>query len=415
VLSAGHDQLRTHFVNRVISCTAMNLQEQKDSSAQATLTVNFEALAANYRLLRRQVAPSLVGGVVKANGYGLGAAAVARTLIDEGCRHLFVALLCEARALLQTLSVPVPVYILNGLVPGSEAECARLVGAVPVINSLDQLARWSAEATALGRRLPAVLQVDTGMSRMGLCDEELATLWREGPALLQAVDLHFLMSHLACADDPANPANAAQEARFRTITAAAGFAGVPLSFDNSGGCFLPRDHFFLVRAGIALYGGSPSLSFHNDRDRDHNNEIRNNSLQPVVTLTARIAQLRSVSVGTGVGYGLTYHVQRETRIATVSVGYADGWPRSLGNRGAVFVAGCRAPILGLMSMDSMTVDVTDVPAEYLRPGAPVELIGVHQSLEQVASDAGTISYELLTQLGTRYERVSVASNPCASQ
>jgi alanine racemase len=156
---------------------------------------------------------------------------------------------------------------------------------------------------------------------------------------------------------------------------------------------LPRSHFDLVRGGIALYGGTPSAGA--------------NPMRPVVALETAIAQLRTVPVGAGVGYGMTFHAARETRIATIPVGYADGWPRSLSNRGAAYIGGHRAPIIGRVSMDSITLDVTDIPAELLFPGAPVELIGPHQTIDDVAHDADTISYEILTQLSRRYERTYV--------
>lgn len=356
----------------------------------ARLTIDLEALAANYRLIRDRVGPAQVAGVVKANGYGLGSAEVVRTLAAQGCRHICVAVLGEAEELVGTLGADacrgLDIYVLNGLLPGSEGLCARL-GVIPVLNSLGQIQSWSAQAAAMGRRLPAVLQVDTGMSRMGLPEDELALLL-DTPALLE-IDLRLLISHLACADEGDDPANAMQWSRFQKV--ARRFPDVPLALDNSGGAFLRRAHFDLVRAGIALYGGAP-----------HDGA---NPMRPVIALEAAIAQLRSIPAGAGVGYGLTFRADRPTRIATIPVGYADGLPRSLGNRGAGWIAGVRAPIAGRVSMDSITLDVTDVPEDALYPGAPVELIGPHQTLDQLAADAGTISYEILTQLGRRYQRV----------
>lgn len=353
----------------------------------ARLTIDLEALAANYRLIRDRVAPARVGGVVKANGYGLGASLVSRTLIAQGCRDIFVAVLGEAEELAPDLPSDIALYVLNGLMPGTEGHCAR-IKAIPVLNSLDQIARWSAQASALGARLPAVLQVDTGMSRMGLAPDELDRLLAE-PTLLDGIEPRLLISHLACADEPEDPANVTQWARFQEITAR--FPHLPLALDNSGGAFHTRSHGDLVRAGIALYGGAP-----------HGGA---NPMRPVIVLEAAIAQLREIPAGAGVGYGLTFHAARATRIATVPVGYADGLPRCLGNRGAFWIAGVRAPIVGRVSMDSITLDVTDVPGEALYPGAPVELIGPHQTLDTLAVDAGTISYELLTQLGRRYHRI----------
>ena len=354
--------------------------------ANARLTIDRRALASNYRLIRDRVAPARVGGVVKADGYGLGAVPVACTLISEGCQHLFVALLTEADALIPSIGSDVAVYVLNGLLPGTEARCAN-IGAIPALNSLDQILRWSALAKARGTVLPGMLQVDTGMSRMGLQPEELERLLAS-PELREGIELRFLISHLACADDPANPANAMQVTRFREI--AARFPGVPCALDNSGGAFHAHTHFDLVRVGIALYGGAPNDS--------------PNPMRAVVALETRIAQLRTIRTGAGVGYGLTFRASRESRIATIPVGYADGWPRRLGNRGAAYIGGIRAPIVGRVSMDSITLDVTDVPAAHLYSGAPVELIGPHQTLDQVAADADTLSYEILTQLSRRYER-----------
>lgn len=358
-------------------------------AAGALLTVDLSALAANYRLLSGQVAPAQVAGVVKADGYGLGAVHVARTLIDQGCRHLFVALLGEARTLVPQIRRDVPIYVLNGLMPGQEAECAE-IGAIPVLNSLDQVQRWSALASERGETFPGVLQFDTGMSRMGLSGEEIEALLAER-SLLASLDVRLIMSHLACADVPSALANALQVERFEAICAS--FPDVPRSLDNSGGAFLSRGHFDIVRAGIAMYGGAPTPG--------------PNPMRPVIALEARIAQLRTVPAGTGVGYGLTCHVTRESRIATIPLGYADGWPRCLGNVGGAYIAGIRVPIIGRVSMDSITLDVTAVSEQHLYPGAPVELIGPHQSIDDVAADAGTISYEILTQLSGRYERAYI--------
>jgi len=360
-------------------------------SAGALLTIDLTALAANYEMLCHQVAPAQVAGVIKADGYGLGAVRVAKTLVDQGCRHLFVAMLGEAKVVRPELPRDVSIYVLNGLMPGEEFECAR-IGAIPVLNSLDQVERWETLALARGRRLPGVLQVDTGMSRMGLPIDEVEAL-ETSADLLTAIDLRLVMSHLACADEPAAPANTEQARRFEAI--AARFPHVPRSLDNSGGAFLTRGHFELVRMGIALYGGQMSQVA--------------NPMRPVVALEARIAQLRTIPAGAGVGYGLSHRAGCKTRIATISVGYADGWPRSLGNRGSAYLAGTRVPMVGRVSMDSITLDVTRVPDAHLYPGAPVELIGPHQSLDSVAADAGTISYEILTQLSSRYERAYISS------
>lgn len=356
-------------------------------TAGAVLRIDLDALVANYHIIREQAAGADVAGVVKADAYGLGAAHVARALANAGCRHFFVAQLGEAIALLPALQPDASLYVLNGLQPGAETVAADF-GVIPVLNSLDQVDRWAAESARRGRALPSALQVDSGMSRLGLPHTEAETLL-SAPERLNGLDLRLIMSHLACADDAGAEANTAQTQTFMAL--ADRFAGVPRSLDNSGGSFLPRDHFDIVRAGIALYGGAPQAG-------------RPNPMRPVVALEARIVQVREVPAGIGVGYGLSSIADHPRRIATIAVGYADGWPRHLSNCGSVFVGGLRAPIAGRVSMDSMTIDVTDVPSTLLHPGMPVELLGPHQTIDDVAADAGTISYEILTQLGHRYAR-----------
>lgn len=354
--------------------------------AGAVLRIDLDALVENYRIIARRVAPAEVAGVVKADAYGTGASAVASALLDAGCRRFFVAQLSEALALKPVLPDPIQLFVLNGLQPGAERQC-RDAGATPVLNSLDQIRRWSGLAQATGRTLPAALQVDSGMSRLGLSPEEAKAILADR-SLLNGIDLVLIMSHLACADDPSSTFNDKQVVAFNDF--ARNFPDVPRSLDNSGGSFLDHSHYEVVRAGIALYGGAPQHGL--------------NPMRPVVSLEARIAQLRTVAPGTGVGYGLSHTAERVSHIATIPVGYADGWPRHLGNRGAAFIGNIRVPIVGRVSMDSITLDVTDVPDMLLYPGAPVELLGHHQSIDDVAADAGTISYEILTQLGHRYAR-----------
>jgi alanine racemase len=269
------------------------------------------------------------------------------------------------------------------------------IGAVPILNSLAQIDGWAAMARVRGMTLPGVVQVDTGMSRLGLTGGELATL-RDQPERLNDIDVQLVMSHLACADQPTDKVNADQRALFDII--ARQFPGVPRSIDNSGGAFAPGiGHGDLVRAGIALYGGAP----HGDAGP--------NPMRAVITLDAYIMQLRQVPTGTGVGYGLTHRCTRPSRIATISVGYADGWPRHLSGRGHAYIGGVRVPIVGRISMDSMALDVTDLRDDLLYPGAPVELIGPHQTIDAVAAQADTISYEILTSLGHRYAREYLAA------
>ena len=366
--------------------------------ASGRLIVDLDALVQNYRTLQAIANPAEVGAVVKANAYGLGAAPVSRALARAGCRHFFVAQLAEAASLHPELPSGISIYVLNGLWPGSEAQAAAL-GVVPVLNSLGQAARWREVAQARGARLPAVLQVDTGMSRLGVSPDEAVQL-ADAPDLLDHVDVQLVMTHLACADTSGAPATAAQRVLFQRLAAL--FPAAARSYANSAAALtLPGAPGELVRAGIALYGASPVTD-------------RASPLRRVVTVTARVVQIRTIGPGAGVGYGLTYVASEPVRLATVAAGYADGWPRSLSGCGAVYLNDQRLPVLGRISMDSMMVDASALSPGALSVGDEVELIGASQNLEEVAALAGTISYEILTRLGSRYARSYVGA-PALSQ
>ncbi|NIJ08318.1 alanine racemase [Sphingomonas vulcanisoli] len=359
-----------------------------EASAGGRLTIDLGALKANYRRFAALAARdgAACGAVVKADAYGLGVERVVPALLAAGCRTFFVVQLDEARVVRPLLPDDVSLYVLNGLYPGSAPDYPA-IGAIPVLNSLAQAREWAALASARGERLPAALQFDTIMSRLGMPPEEVEAIASE-PGFRETIDLKLVMSHLACSEDRDAPANARQLRIFEE--AAALFPDVSRSLANSGGTVLGGAFAGdLVRVGIALYGGIPT-------------EHPNFALERVVSLDAKVIQLRTVPPGTGVGYGLTFTTTRETRIATLGLGYADGWLRSLSGRGAAYYGGQRLPILGRVSMDSMAIDVTDLPPVSLHEGDWVELIGPHQSLDEVGAAAGTISYEILTSLGARY-------------
>lgn len=356
--------------------------------ATGYLKIDLAALGRNYRKLLSMLAPVRAGAVVKADAYGLGAERVAKTLYGQGCRHFFVAQFVEAVRLRPALAQDAQIFVLNGLQPGNEIACAEM-GVVPVLNSLAQWKQWQAAARALKRCLPAVLQFDTGMSRLGFPPEERAEL---GAALRDGgnVEILFIMSHLASADDVDGEQNGEQLAEMAGI--AEEFPGFDISFANSGGVFLgDAYHGVLARPGIALYGGAPNAG-------------TVNPMEPVVSLDVAVVQTRTVPSGTKVGYGGAHVTQGEMRLATIAAGYADGLPRSLGDRGAVFYQGIRLPIVGRVSMDSITIDISALPEGTLTLGSLVEVLGPHQTLEDIARDAGTISYEILTGLGDRYHR-----------
>ncbi|ATQ43643.1 alanine racemase [Caulobacter mirabilis] len=359
-----------------------------DRNSAGRLTVDLDALVRNYRAIAARTAPVPVAAVVKADAYGLGAAPIAAALAAAGCRHFFVAHLLEARRLKDRLPNDADLFVLNGLTPGAEAEAADL-GVIPVLNTLPQVRAWTALAAERGGVLPAAIQLDSGMSRLGLAPAELDALLAE-PVLLSRLDLRLVMSHLACGDAADGVASAEQLAAF--LTQADRLPTAPRSLSNSAGSFLDaRFHFDLVRPGLALYGAEP-------------HEVPGRALEPVVSLQARIIQLREVPAGARIGYGYSFEAPRPMRLATIGIGYADGWPRALSNRGAAWRGEARLPIVGRVSMDSTILDISALPADALVEGDDVELIGLHQSLDAVAAAAGSITHEILTGLGPRLHR-----------
>ncbi|WIG52117.1 MAG: Alanine racemase [Afipia sp.] len=356
--------------------------------AGAVLTIDLNAVRWNYRFLRGKLSARVrCGAVVKADAYGLGAQHIGPVLHAEGCRDFFVAHLDEGLRLSPHLS-GASIYILNGLPSGSEADCAE-AGLVPVLNSLDQCHAWSMRARNLGKMLPAAIQLDSGMNRLGLSQREIAG-WVKGGSQLAGVDIRFVMSHLACADTPSHAANAMQLARFRRL--AEHFPGLPRSLANSAAIFLGKDfHYDVVRPGAALYGVNPVPA-------------RNNPMRAAVRLSAVVIQVREADKGDHVGYGWDYRSGGATRLATLSIGYGDGLHRALGKGGVVHFEGHPLPIAGRVSMDSITVDVSELSPDRLGAGSRVEVIGNHQSVDDLAAAMGTIGYEVLTGLGHRYER-----------
>jgi alanine racemase len=355
----------------------------------AVLTADLGAVRSNYRLLRDRLGPgSQCSAVLKADAYGLGADRVAPVLWAEGCRSFFVALFDEGVRLRPRLP-DASIYVLNGLPHGAEAECAA-AGLIPVLNSWEQCQAWSQCARHLGRTLPAIVQVDSGMNRFGWSASEI-NAWIDVGCRFEGVELRFVISHLACADAPDDPANAVQLDKF--LQTARYFPGVPKSLANSSGIFLGADyHGELVRPGAALYGINPTPG--------HPNPMRR-----VVGLTAQVVQIREAGKGDRVGYGGDWRIDQSVRLATLSIGYADGIHRALHERGHVYFEGEALRIAGRISMDCMSVDVTSVPAERIFAGSSIEVIGKHQSVDDLADAIGSIGYEVLTSLGRRFRRI----------
>ncbi|MFT8419686.1 MAG: alanine racemase [Acetobacter sp.] len=356
--------------------------------AGAVLSINLAAVAHNYRQVVAQAPHAVCAAVVKADAYGLGAAQVAPVLEKAGATQFFVAHVDEGLALRPHVGRRAGITVLHGPRPDAVEACLAH-GLRPVLNSLEQIGWVRAVAHARHLRVGVVLQLDTGMSRFGLSVQDVRQI-AANPALLDGLEVELVMSHLACADERANPANAEQAARLVEYAAMLPVSA-PLSLAASSGVFLgPEYHFNLVRPGAALYGVAPQPG-------------EPNPLRPVVGLKAHVLQTRTLARGERVGYGLTWRAEGPSRVATIAVGYADGFVRARA-KGFAWCGGHRLPILGRISMDSMTVDISALPEGLLEADGMVELLNDTYGVDDVARAEGTIGYEVLTSLGHRYHR-----------
>jgi alanine racemase len=367
------------------------------SQSSGVLTIDLTALAENWRALARRAAPAQCAAAVKADAYGIGIEAAAPALHAAGCRHFFVAQLNEGTRVRAALAPrpQVRIYVLNGLQAGADLQDDYYAhGLAPVIGSEEELARWAASSARQISSPPCAVHIDTGMNRLGF-----ASLG----ALKSAIDrygrdtlgIDLLMSHFVSSEEPDNPLNALQIARFDEARAA--FHGLPASLANSSGAFLKERPFFdLIRPGYALYGGNPTPGAPNPMKR-------------VVSLEIAIQQVRWIEPGESVGYNAQWTAKRRTRLATLLAGYADGLPRGAGatdgRPGAdVVIAGRRCPLVGRMSMDLCVADVTDMPEDAARPGASAQLLGDEIGIDELGARSGAIGYHVLTSLGQRYHR-----------
>ncbi len=362
------------------------------AAATGVLTVDLDAVVANWRKLEKTAVPAECAGLIKADAYGCGLDPVARALAAAGCKTFFVATVHEARAA-RAAAPSAAIYVLDGFFQNCGDAYAE-VNARPVIGDLNELAEWDVFCRRSGWEGGAGIHIDTGMNRLGLTVSEAQGIVPRINAGDHGITL--VMSHLACAELLNHPLNAKQLASFREIASL--FSGVPASLANSSGIFLgPHFQFDMVRPGAGLYGINPTPE-------------ADNPMQPVVDLKARIVHVRSIDKGETVGYGGTWTARRPTKLAIVSAGYADGYFRAGGSndgtRGAeVIVAGKRCPIAGRVSMDLIAVDVTDLEKNAARRGHMATLIGEGITVDELAHHFGTIGYEVLTSLGPRYARV----------
>ena len=366
----------------------MGLSSVEASEAQAELIIDLGALVDNWRKLAAMIAPAQCAAVVKADAYGIGDEPASRALYDAGCRCFFVAQASEGIRVRDAVGADATIYVLDGLIDGAgRLDPYADHDLAPVLGSSEDWRIWT--ASGLGARIASAIHVDTGMSRLGFAPDEVRAL-----AGQSGVRINLVMSHFASSEVADDPMNAAQIALFDSVRAS--FPGVSASMANSAAIFLPQKPFYdLARPGYALYGGNPTPG-------------RANPMRPVVTLRAPVIQTREIGVGKSVGYNAQWYAKRPTHLATIGIGYADGLPRNLmatdtRRGGEALVNGHRCPFAGRVSMDLTVIDVTDAPGE-VRPGTMVELLGAAISVDDMGERAGTIGYEVLTNLGRRYAR-----------
>ncbi len=355
----------------------------------SVLTIDLDAIASNYQFLKGQVQPALCAAVLKADAYGLGAETIAPTLYNSGCRHFFTAYTDEAIVLKKTLSgCKTSIYVLNGHYLKGWADFYDQQFLIPVLNTLVGIEEWNAYGEEKKKQLPAILHINTGMNRHGLpLDDYQIFLKKEYPF----IDWKFFMSHLACSDQPEHLANSKQLSVMHSIQK--NHPKVPLSFVNSNGIFLnPSYHFNMARPGIGLYGLSSVIE-------------QRRKLLPCLELKSRIVQIQDIKPGDSVGYGESYRAESPMRLATLAIGYADGVPWHMGNQDA-FVhlkEKIKAPIVGRISMDLVTIDVTHVPG--IQVGEWATLLDDEIGIDDWAKYAGTINHEILLKLGKRMKRI----------
>lgn len=383
----------------------------RETMSATILTIDLDRVVQNYNYFKTEVQkeatkkaersaaghawyssgePAEVAAVLKADGYGLGAEQIGKALANAGCGIFFVAHGFEGVALRSALPDAV-IYVFHGAMAGEEA-LFKEHGLIPVVNSEAQLKRYAEFAAQQDYNVLA-LHVDTGMNRLGLKRDEFQKLCA-APEILEGLDVRLILSHLACADVENDPKNQLQLAEFDELMQArpSQLKSVPLSLANSAGVLLgPSYHYDLSRVGIGLYGGNPFSD-------------RGNPFSPVVKLETEILKITRLEAGETVSYGSTWQAERPSVIATIGVGYADGFIRAGGLNGVVVVGGKKAPIVGRVTMDLMMVDVTDLVPDGVSEGDMVELLGDKVTVEHLADRAGTIGYEILTALGSRYQR-----------
>ena len=358
------------------------MTQNRRFASQPELAIDLDALVANWQFFN-SLGNAEAAAVVKANAYGLGIEKCALALHDADCNIFFVAHLGEGIELRKRLRKPAKIYVLNGFI-GDEINYFAEYGLIPILNNFEQVHLWRNQKSA------CAIHIDTGMNRLGIRFDE-AQIAQE---LVAGLDVEIVMSHLACASEPAHPLNQVQLERFKRICDF--FPNSKKSLSASAGALIgPKYHFDLLRPGIGLYGSNPN-----------DNPI--NPMRPVLTLRAPIIQLRELKSGEAFGYGATFTASKTTKIAVIALGYADGFLRSASNSGFGVIAGVKCPIIGRVSMDLIAFDISEIKSA-IKCGDMVELLGANADIDEQASSMGTIAYEILTRLGNRFHRTYTKS------
>ncbi len=363
------------------------------SLAEAEMVVDVAAVVANYRLLQSLSPQGECAAVVKGDAYGHGMLACAPALQQAGARTFFVASLADGVRLAARINPP-SIAVLGGIMPGEEAVFVAH-SLVPVLNDAGQLAMWSAHAAKLARKLPAMIHIDTGMNRLGLTATDLKRI-RATPDRLKALTVSTVMSHLVASDDLDFALCASQLAAFRVHAKL--FPNAKLSVANSAASFFGPEYLCdMHRPGKSLYGINPLTGC-------------DNPMRTPATVMAPLSQVKTIKRGDAVGYSATWRATATTKVATVAIGYANGYPRQASSRSYVAFAGHRAPVIGRVSMDLLTIDVSAVPEHLLRPGTPVEILGPTISPAELAAAAHTNEHDVLIAFGRGCARRHHSSN-----
>lgn len=366
---------------------------QENLAKSGHLTIDLKALADNYRLFQEQVGANCqVAGVVKADAYGLGLKPVVEKLTALNCPQFFVATLDEALQVRQVNS-ETPVAVLGGLFHGAEKEYIEN-NIMPVLNTPEEILRYAELSKNENQKLPAIIHFDTGMNRLGLSADETKDLI-DNQDRIDGIDTKYIMSHFVSADDAhagdenGQKITALQASRFADI--AKHFPDIKKSLANSPGLFRDKNyHYDMTRPGFSLYGGNPTPE-------------QSNPVRRVVDLSVRILQIRLCKKGESIGYGASHVFEKDTVTATAGMGYADGFLRSGSNKAMLYYNGAPCPVIGRVSMDLVTVDLSALQTPP-QASESLEVLGPHQSVDDLAAAAGTIGYEVLTSLGKRYAR-----------